>query len=346
MKLFGRLLILLFPLTTWAASVPEVELALRNTETVERFAELKRLSEGTEIEGNFQKFPENWIVRPVVEFPLSVFYIGAPDVNKAAYIPNFNIGLGANVSWKTYGGTFTFALPLPSDEIRRRGQTQQTAFVFNSYWHGNAMDLYYQNYHGLYLSRPLDEFDFNKADVYPQLPDAEILSYGVNWYHNLDPENYSLSAAFDQKEFQIKDGGAWIINPFFNHLRVSLGKTFISGTNPDLPQTLPGITLGSFETFGAAVGYGYMWVHHRYFADAQGAIGPALQYENFQNISQRQLTHFSFAAKINVNLSAGYNGRLWLMGIKLLLDSLSSQTSTTQMASSLVDAQVFIGRRF
>jgi hypothetical protein len=293
----------------------------------------------------FKEVKNPWVVQGVFELPFYSFYLGAPSVHGVAYLPNFAPRVGPRINFKDLGTTLTFALPIPESEKHRRGDSRLLALVLNSYWHENAIDIYFQKFRGFYMSSPFTELSFHKPDRYPQLPDASVINYGFNWYRVVNPTRYSLKAAFDLTEFQTESGGSWIYNPFFNHFEIFLGDKFVAGSANET-QVPPNLASGRFDTVGAAAGYGYTLIHGRLFATAQGALGPALQFQQLQRSNHSDSVSASFSAKLNVNFSAGWNYDEYMGGVKFLLDTLWAEVQGIQVYSSLINAQVFFGHRF
>lgn len=286
------------------------------------------------------------MVQGIFEAPFSYLYLGQPDIKGVVYAPSFAPRLGARVLSNNLGATLTFALPIPHNEKYRRGTSQQTAVILNSYWRQNAIDAYYQQYRGFYVSSAGRELSTNKPTRYPQLPEATMLSFGFNWYHVFRPETYSLKAAFDFTEFQRVSGGSWILNPFYNHLEVSLGNVFVPGIGDESIQAIPNLASGRFNSLGSSIGYGYSYIWGRFFASGLAALGPGLQFQNVRRADGGDDKALNVAWKINVNASMGWNSHAQVGGLKVLFDSLSSRVVGREVASNLVSAQLFYGLRF
>ena len=294
----------------------------------------------------FKEVEHPWMVLGVLEFPFYSFYLGAPAVHGVAYLPNFAPRLGPKIIYKDVGATFTFGLPIPANEKRRRGDSTHAGLVLNSYWHQNALDIFFHRFRGFYVSSPFTELSFNKPERYPQLPDARVTTYGINWYHVADPDRYSLRAAFDLTEFQLRSGGSWIYNPFYNHLQISVGNEFVPGIGSESLVALPNLASGRMETFGLAAGYGYTYIRGHLFATAQLVLGPAVQFQRFQRNDGNDTETMTFSAKANLNASTGWSHEDYVGGFKLLVDTLWAEVSDTQVYSSLVNVQAFFGHRF
>jgi hypothetical protein len=298
------------------------------------------------VESTFKNVEHPWLTAGVLEFPFYWFYLGAPAIKGSAYLPNFLPRLGARIGYKDMGAQLTLGLPvLGKSEQYRRGKSTQSGLTVNSYWRQNAFDLYFQRFTGFYVSDPFTETKASKPARYPQLPDTTVSNFGLNWYYVSNPARYSLKAAFDQNEFQLKSGGSWIFNPFYNHLEMFLGSVFIPGTGSSV-TSLPNLASGRFDTLGMALGYGYTYIHLHFFATAQGALGPGVQYQRIQRADGNESQVTSIAGKLNVNLASGWNYPEYVGGMKVLVDSLSAKVVDTQVTSSMITIQFFFGQRF
>lgn len=299
-----------------------------------------------EVQESFSTVHSDWLVEGILEFPFYSFYLGAPAIRGVAYLPNFAPRLGPRVVYRDVGSTITFSLPIPAAERARRGDTTQMNFILNSYWRQNAYDAYYQRYRGFYVSSPFTELSLHKPSRYPQMPEAQVLNFGVNWYFAFSTDTYSFKAAYDQNEFQLNSGGSWVLNPFYNHLDMFLGTGFVLGSNPDELPKLPDLAAGRFDTFGLAAGYGYTFIRGHFFATGQAAYGPGLRTQRIQRSDGEHQSVLSLAAKLNLNAATGWNYSDYVGGMKVLVDSTWSKVADTQVSSSLVSLQFFFGRRF
>lgn len=297
------------------------------------------------VEATFKTVEQPWLVAGILEAPFYWFYLGGPSIKGEAYLPNFIPRVGARVAWKDMGGMFTVGLPIfGKAEEERRGKSKQAGLTLNTYWRQNAFDFYYQHFKGFYVSDPFTELNPNKPARYPQMPDTAVTNIGLNWYYASRPERYSLKAAFDQNEFQLKSGGSWIFNPFFNHLEMYAGSQVIPGSSSNF--TFPNLASGRFDSLGMAAGYGYTYVKNKIFATTQGTAGPGLQFQRIRRTVGADSQTTTLAMKFNVNLAAGWNHTDYVAGLKVLLDSLSSKIVDTQVTSSMISIQLFYGRRF
>ena len=298
------------------------------------------------IEDLFKPVKHPWVVQAVLEMPTYSFYVGGPSVHGVSYQPNVAPRLGTRILWKEWGTMLALSLPIPKSEQTRRGDSSQTNMMINNYWRQYATDFYYQKFRGFYVSSPLTELQVSKPGLYPQLPDAQVFNYGFNLYRSIRPQTYSLKAAFNQTEFQLKSGGSLLHTVFYNHLEINVGDRLLPGSDPNSLKDLPNLDKGKFNTLGAGYGYGYMYIHENFFASGLITIAPAIQHQDIQRVDNRHSTSVSWAGKGTVNLSTGWNPNEYVGGVKILVDSLYSRVSDNEFWSSLLSLQLFYGARF
>lgn len=297
-------------------------------------------------EAQFEVFPENWLAEGLTEFPFYSFYLGAPDINGKAFLPNFSPKMGSRLFYKGAGLAFTTPLPTTEAENYRRGQSDQTSFILTPYRRRFGFDLYYQHFKGFYEDGPFTEFSRNKPNRYAQLPEATVNNIGVNSYYVLKPESYSLAASFNQTEFQMSDGGSPLLSGFFNHLTIHPGEAFIPGSDPGADQSPPNLTQGDTYSLGGGAGYGYSFVKGRRYITLQEILGLGVVYEQAHRPDGSNAQGIVPALKINLNFSAAYNFRTFVMGAKFLFDSMTTKLADEEISSNLITIQLFFGGRF
>lgn len=273
---------------------------------------------------------------PQLSMPLNVFYVGTPDINNVALLPNVNPQAGLRFLWRKYGLVASLALPQPQSEIDRRGRTRGQSFVLSSFSDRYALDVYYQRFQGLYMTRVIGELDRNKADRFPQLPDARLETWGFNFHRTWGEDPFNLRSAFDWLDRSSPSAGAWVISPFYNRLEVSLGEILIPASRADYPSEIPRLTSGQFHTAGASLGYAHLWRWGtRWFTALHAGLGPAGQLAFFERPGRDRLARLGVAGKINGYLALGYRGESFQAGFRGMADSLSSDAQGKYMAHSL-----------
>ncbi len=251
--------------------------------------------------------------------------------------------MGPRLAWKKLGLRATFALPIPNREITRRGESDQTNFIFNFYWKRYALDLYYQEFQGFYIASPFTELNAHKPDRYPQLPEAKVKHLGFNLYYKMNPAEFSFDSAFEQTQGEAKRGASWIVVPFYRYWVMDLGKTFLAGSTGGVIQ-MPNLASGRFHTFGSTWGRSQTWVRDSAFVSFLWGLGPAMQLQEYID-SGNEFSKIAMAGKLNLNGSVGYRHKNYSFGAQALLDTIYSRISGTEIYSTLASIEFFFNRR-
>ena len=281
----------------------------------------------------------------LTEFPIFTFYLGAPALHGVAFMPNATPKTGVRLFIDGVGAAFTLPVTFSYDD-HLRGKTQETSFIISPFKRTYGFDFYYQWFHGFYEVNPLDELGSNKPSAYPQLPSATAINYGLNGYFTLGESNYSLAASFVQTERQSESGGAFIVEPFFNECRIDTGGSFVAGSDPNIPQVKPDLQRAHTRTMGAAIGYAHAWIINSFYVTVLGAVGTGYEYVELENTDGTQATTASAAIKANGNASIGFNLEKYIVGFKILADSLTTNVNSTQLTSTTANAQFYFGAKF
>ncbi len=294
----------------------------------------------------FLPYTENNFARIIVNFPSYSFYLGPPDINGVAYVPNFSPRLGAEYQYKEFGLGFSIALPLPKEEIDRRGRSEQMDFQINKQWRGRGYDAFFQSYKGFYIASPWNELKISKPSKYPQLPDAAILHYGFNYYQLLDDSNYSLKAAYSQMEKQIRSGGSFLWTLFYDHLEMNRGDQFTPGSDESLNNRFPELRSAYLNTWGFTFGYGYTFLYKSFQVSAQITAGPGIQFQKYQDGISSSEDNTHLALKGTLNGGIGYSIKDHYFGGKFILDTVLSHVEGTDVYSSLISGSLYYGLRY
>ena len=292
----------------------------------------------------FEAYPQKWLAQGVLDFSFYSFYLGAPAVRGVAYLPNFSPRVGARLAYK--GSGLAVMLPLPSQDVERRGNSDQLSAILSPHFRDFALNAYYQYYRGFYESSPWTEIDPNKPARYPQLPDTVVQNWGLTTFFALERSHYSLKAAFSQTERQMGTGGSFLVSPFFNSLSIATNGRYVPGSAPDASKTGPNVTAGAFRTLGLGGGYGYAYVRGAWLAALQGILGFGVQHQQIERPEGGLDERISLALRLNASASIGWSWDEHHVGAKALVESLSARVSEQQFASSLVSAQIYYGQRF
>jgi hypothetical protein len=284
------------------------------------------------------------IIGGVLEFPIYSFYLGSPDINGKAFVPNFAPRLGPRLAWQKLGLRATFALPIPDREIERRGKSQQQNFIFNFYWKRYALDLYYQHFKGFYIASPFTELESHKPDRYPQLPDASMKHLGFNLYYKMNPTEFNFDNAFEQTQTESTKGSSWIVVPFYRYWKMNLGGTYTPGSSGGSFQ-MPKLASGRFDTLGGTWGRTQSWAitDNACFTFLWG-VGPAGQLQRYVD-SGHEFSKLALAGKLNLNGNLSWRHKEYSYGTQGMLDTVYSHITGTDIYSTLASIEFFFNKR-
>ena len=120
-----------------------------------------------------------------------------------------------------------------------------TDFQMHKYGKRLLIDGYYQDYRGFYTQQ-----EQNGKKAYTLFPDLTVKRWGVDGTYVLNNKRFSLRAAFEQSEKQIKSAGSLLLGSGFYYHKIM----------PDASQyqSFP----KAFDNYqiGANIGYAYSWV--------------------------------------------------------------------------------------
>lgn len=297
---------------------------------------------------SFEEIQKPVLLRPFLELPTYSFYLGAPDIKGYAFVPNYATRLGLTFGYNKNQISWAFSLPIPKEELDRRGRSEQQSLILHTQIFGYALDLYSQYYRGFYAGNPVTEFSFSKPERFTQFPDASVSNIGANLYIVFDESTYSPRAAFDQTKIPLVDGGSWFVMPFLNYLVLDMGDKIIVGSESDALQTAPDINHLHLVSLGSTVGYGYTWLipAHAAVFSAQSSLGPAIQSQTVENPGKAPEKTLGLSGKWGLKLSLAHNSQDHTVGARIFADTLYSRLGSLDIYSTVMAGQIFYGYRF
>ncbi|MDG0815106.1 DUF4421 family protein [Bdellovibrio svalbardensis] len=296
----------------------------------------------------FEELKTPFLIKPFFELPTYSFYLGAPDIKGYAFVPNYATRLGITLGWKATQLTVAFALPIPKEELDRRGNSDQQSIILHTRWREHAIDFYSQYYRGLYAGNPLTEFSFSKPERFTQFPDASVSNIGANFYYVFDEAHYSPRAAFDQTKIPLSNGGSWFAMPFLNYLVLDMGDKIIVGSESDAIQTKPDINHLQLVSLGSTFGYGHTWLIPNYHSSfsVQSSIGPAIQSQTVENPNTATERTLGVSGKWGFKICLAHNTTEDIWGARIFTDTLYSRLGSLDIYSTVMSGQLFYGYRF
>jgi len=195
-------------------------------------------------------------------------------------VPNSPSGIGVGFNYSGLGLSLGIGLPQSSSNRNKYGTTKRFDVQMSLYSRLIGGDAYFQLYKGYYNSNPGDFVDWNK-DYYPQIPEMQTISIGMNAYYVFNHKKFSNKAAYSRTQIQKKSAGSVALGYFFNYDEVDSPDGFIPKEIPDSIGS--DFNVKSFRYFatGVSVGYMYTWVISKSFF-LNGSLIPGIGYKDIK----------------------------------------------------------------
>ncbi|MTG98836.1 MULTISPECIES: DUF4421 family protein [Myroides] len=224
------------------------------------------------------------------------------DSDKYSFEPNKPTSIGLGFSWKNSSLSYSYGFPFLRDKAKAK--TKARDLKYHYYGKNQVLDIYFQQYKG--FSLPI-----SKSNEYNHYDNLKINLYGVLYQHVFNSRKYSVAAAYDNSEKQLKSAGSLLV-----------GAGVFYSTLKNIPSFSDIISDYDKRTIsiGPHVGYGYNWVAFRNFLVAgsftlgiNGAIEKNLLTDN---------TRFIVNPQVMGRFALYYQSDDWVIGVTSILNSL------------------------
>ncbi len=292
-----------------------------------------------------KRFPDHFFIWPVLKQRSTSLEIeNLPSKSqKLSYKPNGNVGLGFGMYLFEIGFELTFSVSPNSSKEYIYGHSRVKdlqANILGKHW---GLDVFTQNYNGFY--RTDKNVSVPPNTPYPQRPDMSTWNTGVNGIYVFNKNKYSLRAAYNFGERQIRSGGSFLmtgtLNTFsFRADSAVYGKHYesIFGAPTDFKKM-------DYTTFSIAPGYAHTFVYRSIFLNASLSIGPSNDWVYYQSATstKRETSLNSF---IDFRVALGYNSTRFFSGVSYISQSRNIKMEQMQVTSSNSIFKFVVGYRF
>ena len=235
------------------------------------------------------------------------------------YEQNVSTRLGVGVDFSQLGFYLSYDTLQPDLDESVYGLADNTDFQFHFYFKKLALDLYYQDFRGYYLS--------NAAEVLgsptPILRD-DIRSefYGGSAYWIFSPDRLSVAAANAGTAKQVKSGGSWLVGLGYSEQWLRTDSVVAPSGLETTYGEMGALQQGKFKTLHFSGGYAYTWVFvPKWFFHFWFSIGAGPQYQDFISQLTGSVKRWAPASKGVGRFSLGYNGDRFFCAINAVNDS-------------------------
>jgi hypothetical protein len=268
------------------------------------------------------------------------------DDAEVEYRPNGTISIGVGFNYKFLGLGISFGLPQTQSSKEKKGTTQRLDVQLSLFSKALAGDAFLQVYRGYYINNPRDLFTWESVS-YPQLPDMQVVTLGVNGYYLFNNDRFSYRAAFIGNQVQTKSAGSVAAGIFgtFDQVRTTNG--FVP---PELQDsTTAEFDLKSFEalTAGLSAGYMYTFVLGKGFFISLAGI-PGIGYRRYRlvDLSDEIRVDNKLAFHFLGRMAFGYNRSRYFINFNALFNVRNYNYLSYRLSLSTEQLRLTFGLRF
>jgi len=283
----------------------------------------KKKKKKKEVPENIEIIESKFSLAPIYVNEYSCLTIKNRKIDAAGqmkYKPNIIGSVGGKLSIKNFTISYVRALPQPEEF----GKTKATNFVFNFQKRLFGMQLYWTQYHGLYLDT-LDRYgifdDMYKQDVdsaYIIRSDIDFKNIGFQTYF-ITTKSFSINAAFDQTERQKKTAGSFFLLVGANYMGINneQGHSLIIASKEQyFPKTKDLYDLNTIS-IKVAPGIGYSFIIKKYFSLSFIAVGGMNFQFKWYQLDGASRTRFNPWLSLYYlgKVALGYNGKVFFANL-------------------------------
>lgn len=290
-------------------------------------------------------FPDDFFVWPLLKQRTTSFEVALQkDRNqRLTYKPNNSFGLGAGIYAFGIGAEFTFAIQ-PKQELQYTyGHSSATDLQLNLLSKRWGMDVFTQHYAGFYVTDPNKTIP--AGTPFPQRPDISTWNTGLNGIYVFNKNKYSLRAAYNFSEKQLRSGGSFLLSGTLNTFSLradsavyGLNYEAVLGANSAFQKL-------DYTTLSVAPGYGHTFVYKNLFLNASLSVGPAHHWVYYQShgVDYNSTTVNTF---FDARFAVGYNGDKFFMGVTFVSQARNMKFQLIDFTNSSSTFRFLVGYRF
>jgi hypothetical protein len=293
-----------------------------------------------------QRFPEYFFVWPVLKQRSTSFVIQSTKDShqKLTYRPNVSYYAGAGTYIFGIGFQFVIAIPQKSADIERFGESKAVDWQANILGKNWGFDLFTQDYQGYYLEDPNHPVPAGAPN--PQRGDVRTKNTGVTGAYFFDKRRFSIKSTYNYFERQRKSAGSFLLSGNFNTFSLRADSSIYATTYEAQFGQDANFAKVSYATVAVAPGYAYNFVVRSWFVGASLALGPGVNWINYQTATGPVKSAVQLNTFTDVRLSFGYNGARFFSGITYNRQSRNIRYENVRFISSNDVIKFAIGYRF
>lgn len=263
-----------------------------------------------------------------------------------SYQPSGTSRTAMALGYGPFGLTASIRNPIDAEERRTRGETSVDDWQLRFYGKYGIWELFYQNYMGFFVENSAEiDPSLGENDPKIQRPDFRSVHYGLQYFRNLSPDEYSMGAAFDHGVYQTKSGGSWILTGTISRHRLAADSSLIPAQVTTSYTDLDGFKDGEFLGARVGGGYGYNFVWAPYYIGLMGTLSYGPQQQRY-TLANEYVERGSFFGGGSLKAAIGANGPGSFWGLQMSYDLTTIQIKQSNIGLSTAEAMLFWGFRW
>lgn len=259
-------------------------------------------------------------------------------------LPNSRNSIGASISYKSLGISYSSRLNETPYSERRKGKTTYYDFRLNYFYKTYGFDGYLQHYNGLYLKNPRSFYpNFTNLDMNPQFPNMSITTLGYNITIKKN-KCFSYKSVYYQSERQNYSTGSLILMVSNRFSRIKNDSNILPESAKKFMPKFSQCTKGTYYDFAVAPGYTYTFVKNKYFINGSMYAGIGQQYQLYTKNDIVKMG-YKIIFKYNLRATAGFNDDFFFYKISYDLDLNTIRVEDSRQNISLGALDFTVGFR-
>ncbi len=268
-----------------------------------------------------------------------------------SYYPAVPIDIGLKINYRWLG--FRLGLSHISKDPTIYGKSKRFNLTLNIYGRWMITDLIVRKYTGFYVANPFYEESYlNNDAAFPQYGSMRHTFVNFNTMYIFNSEKYSVKAAFNQNEIQLKSSGSPLLGYYMAYHRFASDDISVPlKYQSDFPSATRFNQITNM-IFGFQVGYGHTFIIKRNI-NFSFLVNPVFGFQSFsfRNTLQKD-NYFGIEGvfKFNYRASLGYDKNWYYFGVMFQNDTdylakrKQSQSEYYQIRSGFL--KFYVGFRF
>lgn len=271
----------------------------------------------------------------------------AGNENRLEYRPASSNYAGVILGYRWLGGTVSFSIPAEREIRAEEGTSRYRDYRLSLYFRRFGIEAGYNRFLGYLIdnSSSLSASTLN-GEKYYKVQDLETLGFGTNFFYVVNPDPYSLSAAFDQGDIQEKSAGSALIIATWRWQSIDNSSALIPTEKQANFGTDALIRYARSLSIAGGVGYAYNWIFlGRFFFAPMGALSLGAQQVRY-GVESDEKRKTSIATNFHARIALGYNHPNFFTTITAYIDRFSQPTESIEIANLIWGTTFSIGARF